>query len=97
MAPQKILGMRFRALETGSRSGPTMVSAISASAANPISASMFSASIATFSSFGSSAVPALPGATNTRSTRASCAHFQAKACSRPPPPTMSTFIGLPHS
>ena len=40
----------------------------------------------------SRAVPALPGATKTLSTRGLCPIFQARACSRPPPPTISTFI-----
>jgi len=33
------------------------------------------------------AVPALPRATSTVVTRGKAAHFQASACSRPPPPT----------
>ena len=43
---------------------------------------------------GSRAVPALPGATNTLATRGDCATFHASACSRPPPPTTRTFIGV---
>ena len=43
---------------------------------------------------GSVAVPALPGATSTSLTRADCAHFHASACSRPPEPTMRTFIAI---
>src|SRR5690606_30827090 len=42
----------------------------------------------------STAVPALPGATKTFSTRLSCATFQARACSRPPLPMISTFMGV---
>ena len=41
---------------------------------------------------GSRAVPALPGATKTCDTRCDCAIFQARACSRPPPPMTSSFI-----
>ena len=40
---------------------------------------------------GSRAVPALPGATSTSVTRGDCAHFQASACSRPPPPMIRTL------
>jgi hypothetical protein len=50
------------------------------------------AGTATLRTFASAAVPALPGATNTSLTRGDAAHFQASACSRPPEPTMSTFI-----
>ena len=38
------------------------------------------------------AVPAFPGATSTSSTRGDCAHFHARACSRPPEPMIRTFI-----
>src|SRR6185369_8187809 len=41
----------------------------------------------------SCAVPALPGATKTRETRSDCASRQASACSRPPEPTTSIFMG----
>ncbi len=46
--------------------------------------------IGTFSP--SMSVPALPGATKTRSARGLCEIFQARACSRPPLPTMRTFM-----
>ena len=41
----------------------------------------------------SRAIPALPGAHQSRDTRADWASFQTKACSRPPPPITSSFIG----
>src|ERR1041384_4018102 len=53
---------------------------------------MSSAITSTLRTFGSVAVPALPGATSTSVTRAACAHFQASACSRPPEPTIRTFM-----
>ena len=43
---------------------------------------------------GSSAMPALPGATTTSLTPGSPASFQASACSRPPPPTIRTRVGI---
>ena len=52
------------------------------------------AQIGTLRTRGSVSVPALPGATSTSLTRDDCAHFQASACSRPPPPTIRTFIDL---
>ena len=39
------------------------------------------------------AVPAFPGAQTTSSTSGLWLSFQARVCSRPPPPTMMTFIG----
>ena len=36
----------------------------------------------------------IAGATYTLATRGSCATFQARACSRPPLPMISTFISL---
>src|SRR2546428_2835500 len=39
-------------------------------------------------------VAALPGAQNTVSVSGLCSAFQVSACSRPPPPTMRTFIDL---
>src|SRR5882672_2298849 len=53
---------------------------------------MSSAAIGTLTVFGSSAVPALPGATKIALTRGAAATFQANACSRPPPPMISTFM-----
>jgi hypothetical protein len=43
---------------------------------------------------GSSCVPALPGATYSVPHEGDCVSFQAKACSRPPLPTTSTFCCL---
>ena len=37
-------------------------------------------------------MPGFPGAAKTRSTSGLCAMRHANACSRPPPPTISTFI-----
>ena len=51
--------------------------------------------IGTFTMSGLSAVPALPGATKMRLTALFCATFQAKACSRPPPPMTRIFMLLP--
>src|SRR5690349_17539051 len=74
-----------------SASGPTIVSPIDSRCANATSVGIVSSGTLTRS--GSDAVPALPGATNTFATRGDCATFHASACSRPPPPTTSTFIG----
>ncbi len=63
-------------------------------AAKSASCSRASTSMATFSHLASVAVPALPGATKTFATRGSWATFQARACSRPPLPMMSTFMGF---
>ena len=71
-------------------SGPTMVSPTSFSRANLTRAGKSSTARGTFSP--SRSLPALPGATNTRSARGLCPIFQARACSRPPLPTMRTFI-----
>ena len=38
------------------------------------------------------AMPGFPGAANTRSTSGLCAKRHARACSRPPPPIIRTFI-----
>ncbi|MCY1534913.1 hypothetical protein D9M68_702970 [compost metagenome] len=78
---------------TSGASGPTMVSC-TFFAAKSASCSSASTSMATFSHLASVAVPALPGATKTFSTRGSWATFQARACSRPPLPMMSTFMGV---
>ena len=67
-----------------------MVSATRSACANATRSGI--AVIATLVSSGSRAVPALPGATKTFATRGDCATFHASACSRPPPPMMSTFI-----
>ncbi len=57
---------------------------------------MSSEDTSTLRTFGSVAVPALPGATSTSVTRAACAHFHARACSRPPEPTIKTFRVAKH-
>src|SRR5262249_21726712 len=80
---------------TNGASGPTMVSATRSVCASRRSAAMSSASTPMLRTRGSAAVPALPGATRTSVTRAAPAHFQASACSRPPPPTIRTFMA-PH-
>src|SRR5580704_1824657 len=79
---------------TSGPSGPTMVSAAAWRTANSSKPSMSSAGMSTLQTLGSSAVPAFPGATNTCETRGECAHFQASACSRPPPPTMRIFMRI---
>src|SRR5579885_2462834 len=77
---------------TNGASGPTMVNPMRCCCANRSSAGISSAAMGTFSTLLSAAVPALPGATYTRPTRADCAAFHASACSRPPPPTIKTFM-----
>src|SRR5580658_10788923 len=79
---------------TKGASGPTMVRSTRSRWARLTSAAMSSAATATLRTFGSAALPALPGATSTAATRAAAAHFHASACSRPPPPTISTFIAV---
>src|SRR5258708_25519618 len=54
--------------------------------------SLSCAGMRTLLTLGSHAVPALPGATKTCRTRGDDAHFHASACSRPPPPTINTFM-----
>ena len=71
-------------------SGPTTVRPTDSRFAKAISVAM--SSIGTLTRSGSRAVPALPGATKTFPTRGDCATFQASACSRPPAPTIRTFI-----
>src|SRR5271165_2658642 len=74
-------------------SGPTTVSpTCSARAKSTSSATVPSATLV---SSGSTAVPALPGATKTFATRGERAIRHAMACSRPPPPTTSTFNAGP--
>src|SRR5689334_25415904 len=62
----------------------------SASATRPDTSS---AATSTLRTRGSVAVPPLPGATSTSDTFGDCAHFHASACSRPPEPTINTFMG----
>src|SRR5215469_4531707 len=78
---------------TSGASGPTMVRPTRSVAASRTRAATSSAATSTLRTRGSMAVPALPGATSTSVTRAAAAHFQASACSRPPPPTIRIFIG----
>ena len=73
-------------------SGPMIVKSIASAWANASNPEISSTAMATFSTEDSSAVPGLPGATNTFSTLGDCLAFQARACSRPPPPTMRIFI-----
>ena len=75
---------------TSGTSGPTMVR-LTPSRGQVRQASMSSAAMATLRTLGSRAVPALPGATSTSVTRGDWAHFQASACSRPPPPMIRTL------
>src|SRR5690554_4011916 len=77
---------------TSGASGPTMVRSTPSSRAKASRPSRSSTPISTLASPGSRAVPALPGATKTCATRGDWATFQARACSRPPPPMISTFI-----
>src|SRR5258707_8937326 len=77
---------------TRGASGPMMVRLISSAIANCSRPSMSAAAMPTLLTLGSDAVPALPGATKTCSTRGDDAHFHASACSRPPPPTINTFM-----
>src|SRR5271165_4194263 len=74
-------------------SGPTTVRPTDSARAK--STRSATAASATLVSPGSSAVPALPGATKTLATREDCAIRHASACSRPPPPTTSTFTARP--
>src|SRR6516165_164327 len=78
---------------TSGASGPTMVRPTRSARASWRRAAMSSAATPMLRTRGSPAVPALPGATSTSVTRAAAAHFQASACSRPPPPTIRIFIG----
>src|SRR5208282_2940209 len=74
-------------------SGPTTVRPTCSVRAKSVSSAI--ALSATLASSGSRAVPALPGATKTLATRGERAIRHAKACSRPPPPTTSTFNARP--
>src|SRR5688572_2776513 len=87
---------------TSGPSGPTTVSPAPSARASATSLSTSVAATAALRHFGSSAVPALPGATITSVTRGDCASFQARACSRPPPPMTRTFTAgsmaeMPHA
>src|SRR5256884_3825361 len=80
---------------TSGASGPMMVRSTCSEAASCTSPATSSAATFTLRTLASAAVPALPGATSTLVTRGEAAHFQASACSRPPAPTMRTFMA-PH-
>src|SRR2546421_3517571 len=77
---------------TSGASGPMMVRSTCSETASCTSPATSSAATFTLRTLASAAVPALPGATSTLVTRGEAAHFQASACSRPPPPTMRTFM-----
>ena len=74
-------------------SGPTITRSIPCSLANVTCASKSMTPISTHSA--SPAIPALPGAQYIFSTFGLWATFHAIACSRPPPPTINTFMLLP--
>ena len=77
---------------TRGASGPISVRSMRSERASARSSATSSAATLTLRTFGSPAVPALPGATHTSATRSEAAHLQARACSRPPPPAIRTFI-----
>src|SRR3990167_8377080 len=72
-------------------SGPTTVRPIFSCCAHSRSAR--TSVMAILSRWLDRAVPPLPGATKTRGTPGDWLSFQAMACSRPPPPMTSTFMG----
>src|SRR5437016_5630006 len=78
---------------TSGASGPMIVNSTRSERASATNAAMSSAATSTLRTFGSAAVPAFPGATSTCATLGDAAHFHASACSRPPQPTIKTFIG----
>src|SRR5256884_3776990 len=80
---------------TSGASGPMMVRSTCSEVAGCPTPAPSSAATFTLRTLASAAVPALPGATSTLVTRGEAAHFQASACSRPPAPTMRTFMA-PH-
>src|SRR5688572_15216015 len=87
---------------TSGPSGPTIVSATPSFCASATRPGMSLAATGTFRHLASAAVPALPGATSTSVTRGDCASFQARACSRPPPPMTRTLTArsmteVPHA
>src|SRR5207244_105746 len=77
---------------TSGASGPMMVRPTCSVFASATSAATSSAATSTLRTRGSVAVPPLPGATSTSETFGDFAHFQASACSRPPEPTINTFM-----
>src|SRR3989441_7167185 len=76
---------------TSGASGPTTVRSIRSRRANATRPSSASAVSGTHTAWR--AMPGLPGAVNSAVTRGLWAIFQASACSRPPPPTISILIG----
>src|SRR6185503_7310923 len=78
---------------TSGASGPMMVSPTCSAFASATRPATSSAATSTLRTRGSVAVPPLPGATSTSETFGDWAHFHASACSRPPEPTINTFIG----
>ena len=71
-------------------SGPTTTKSMACSPANATSFSKSMTPISTHSA--TLAMPALPGAQYNFSTFGLCDIFHAIACSRPPPPTINTFM-----
>src|SRR5688572_8019397 len=69
-----------------------MVSPTCSALARATRPAMSSAATSTLRTRGSVAVPPFPGATSTSETRGDCTHFQARACSRPPLPTIRIFM-----
>src|SRR5262245_58636127 len=80
---------------TSGASGPMMVRPTCSRFASATSPATSSAPTSTLRTRGSVAVPPLPGATSTSETFGDCATFQASACSRPPLPTIRTFMSVP--
>ena len=74
--------------------GPTTTSSTAWARATATTAGPSSGSTGTQRTRGSVAIPALPGATMTSLTPGSAASFQARACSRPPPPTTRMRVGM---
>ncbi len=78
---------------TSGASGPTTVRSICSLRAKSRSPARSSALQGMHSA--SPAIPPLPGAQYIVVTHRLCFSFQTRACSRPPPPTTSTFIQYP--
>src|SRR5437899_1849797 len=76
---------------TSGASGPTTVRSIRSRRAKATRPSSVSAASGTHTAWR--AMPGLPGAVKSAVTRGLWAIFQASACSRPPPPTISILIG----
>ena len=75
-------------------SGPTTTSSAACARASAVTAVGSSGSTAAVRTCGSPAIAAPPGATRTSFTPGSRPSFQAMACSRPPPPSTSTLVGM---